>query len=202
MIESVFEAYGEIYRNILNNIYPAKNSTGFPERNLSVNFTKAYEMIAAQKGQNAFSWFEFQFGNSNNLHVDAVLINKTTNELYVIESKRFSNPTSKMKEIGEDIDRVHSFVEELRGENLQDKFRIKLDDFEHIYGVILADVWTETPLKEEILQAYKDGTLLERYADEIKHEREIDPVSYYVQNFCDNVDVQRYNLVSFMWELR
>ena len=202
MIESVFEAYGEIYRNILNNIYPAKNSTGFPERNLSVNFTKAYEAFAAQKGQNAFSWFEFQFGNSNNLHVDAVLINKTTHELYVIESKRFSNPMPKMREIGEDIDRVYSLVEELRQENLQDKFRIKLDDFEHKYGVILADVWTETPLKEEILQAYKEGTLLDRYADEIKHEREIDPVSYYVQNFCDNVDVQRYNLVSFMWELR
>ena len=56
----VFLRYGDMYREILNEIYPAKNRTGFSERNLSVNFSKAFEKIACESGQKAISWFEFQ----------------------------------------------------------------------------------------------------------------------------------------------
>lgn len=202
MLDEIFDSYGFLYRKILDNIYPAKNSTGFPERNLSVNFSKAYESVALHNNQEAFTWFEFQFGKSNNLHVDAVIINNSTKELFVIESKRYSHPASKMKEIGEDIDRIYLFVDELKRENDSDIFRIKVDLFEHIYGVILADVWSETPQKTDILQAYKDGMLLEKYSDDMKHLHDIKNVDYDIQSFSDNEDVKKYHLVSFVWKLR
>lgn len=202
MLNDVFDSYESIYRKILDNIYPAKNSTGFPERNLSVNFSKAYESVALHNNQEAFTWFEFQFGEFNNLHVDAVIINNSTKELFVIESKRYSNPTTKMKEIGEDIDRIYLLIDELKRENDSNIIRIKIDGFKHIYGVILADVWSETPQKADILQAYKDKSLLEKYNYEIRHIHDIKDVDYYIQSFSDNDYVKKYNLVSFVWELR
>ena len=40
MLEEVFKNYDLIYRNILKNFYPSLGSTGFQERNLTVNFSK------------------------------------------------------------------------------------------------------------------------------------------------------------------
>lgn len=45
-INDVFGEYQGIYKKILGSFYPAKNSTGFQERNLSVNLSKAYEKVA------------------------------------------------------------------------------------------------------------------------------------------------------------
>ena len=45
MLEDVFNNYINIYKHILttNKFYPSVGSTGFQERNLTVNFSKAYE---------------------------------------------------------------------------------------------------------------------------------------------------------------
>lgn len=202
MLKNVFDTYGNIYKHILSRIYPAKNSTGFPERNLSVNFSKAYEYVAKSKEQDAYTWFEFQFGDSNNLHVDAVIINNTLHEMFVIESKRFSNPISKMKEIGEDIDRIYNFIKEIRKENIEGIYRINLDLIEKSYGVILADVWSETSIKKEILQSYKEGDFLYKFKEKIGKQQVPDDVQYFVQSLCDNENTEKYNLVSFCWNIR
>ena len=52
----VFENYRYNYQRIFSILYPSKNSTGFTERNLSVNFANAYEQI----NPSAITWFEFQ----------------------------------------------------------------------------------------------------------------------------------------------
>lgn len=202
MLELVFSAYGSIYTHILENIYPAKNSTGFPERNLSVNFSKAYERIALEKGDNAYSWFEFQFGAMNSFHVDAVIINDTLQEIYIIESKRYSNPTAKMREVGEDIDRIYDFIEELKKENLNEIIRIDLSKFEHYYGIILADVWTETPLKKDILKAYEMGNFLDSFKKQIGNKHDLKEVQYFIQNFDYIKNVNKYHLISLCWEIR
>ena len=59
-LESIFNLYKSRYLRIFEKIYPARNSTGFPERNLSVNFTKAYETYYLNCY--VISWFELQFG--------------------------------------------------------------------------------------------------------------------------------------------
>ena len=91
----VFENYRYNYQRIFSILYPSKNSTGFTERNLSVNFANAYERI----NPSAITWFEFQFGENNNLHYDAVIIDPENKRLLLIESKRFSNPHTKIESI-------------------------------------------------------------------------------------------------------
>lgn len=66
----VFENYRYNYQRIFSILYPSKNSTGFTERNLSVNFANAYERI----NPSAITWFEFQFGENNNLHLSLIHI--------------------------------------------------------------------------------------------------------------------------------
>ena len=151
-MKSIFKFYGDEYRNILELMYPAKNSTGFPERNLSVNFSRAYEKMVQSQSQRCCAWYEFQFGDKNNLHVDAIILNPDAGELLIIESKRFSNPPKKIEEVKEDITRIPQLINELKQEN-----RINMSIVNKSYGVILADVWDETCTKKDILDSYKVG---------------------------------------------
>lgn len=211
----VFEYYREIYKTILSNIYPAKHSTGFPERNLSVNFSKAYETVAANAGETAVSWFEMQFGEKNNLHVDAVIINETVGDMLILESKRFNSPLKKAKQIVKDINRIYDFVLELQNENKQKKdiIRIDLSKINHCYGIILADVWTETDIKKDILRSYIAGledpcskeSFLNKYCINDFPDREFSDLAYDVCNMKDtfvrDYNYNKYNLVSFIWKI-
>ncbi|GFI61687.1 hypothetical protein IMSAG049_00848 [Clostridiales bacterium] len=196
-MNDVFAEYENIYLKIFDNIYPAKNSTGFPERNLSVNFSKAYERITAAKDQESISWFELQFGVKNNFHADAVIINISSGELFIVEAKRFSNPSSKIKEISKDIMRIHELVSELREEN-----RIAMDRIQRCYGVILADIWTKRGLREDILKSYIAGqknpqdknSFIKRFLPELG----ICNVQYDVRKIRI---FKTYYLLSFLWEI-
>jgi len=208
-LKQIFIEYGKLYANLLEKIYPAKNSTGFAERNLSVNFAKAYEKMAEGNNQEIYTWYEFQFGEKNNLHVDAVIINETAKELLIIESKRYNNPQEKIKEVGKDIYRIQELVDELKRENTEGIYRIKLNQMERCRGIILADVWAETDAKREILEAYTKG--IENHRDSgaflKKYERTLGidaselEVQYDVQSFKTIDAVKNYNLVSFWWDI-
>lgn len=194
IMEEVFDEYGRIYETILKNLYPAKNSNGFCERNLSVNFSKAYEKKATENKQTAISWFEFPFGKK--LHLDLIIMNVTKKELILIESKKFNNPIKKFQEFGEDIDRIYSCIEELKDED--NGRRIDMKKYMKKYGLLLADVWTENPLKESIYKAYNDNSFLETFSNQIESEHKITRGYYYTYNFKDLSD---YHLVSLMWQL-
>ncbi len=205
----VFSEYGKQYSTILDSMYPAKNSTGFPERNLSVNFSRAYERIAASREEQALTWFEFQFGDDNNLHVDAVILNSIAHEMIVIEAKRYNNPIAKMKEVGKDIDRIFDFVKELRLENQSGIKRIDVSNIKRVYGLILADIWTETDLKLEIKASYEAGVInwqseqafLNKYRDKICSTHELSEVDYDVCTMTGDETLTKYNLLSILWNV-
>ncbi len=199
-LNEVFTEYGNIYSSILNRIYPAKNSTGFPERNLSVNFSKAYERVAASHGELAYSWFEFQFGPRNSFHADAVILNDTTSELFIVEAKRFSNPATKIRQVGKDIDRIYDFVEEIKAENKKGIIRIDIGSMSSIYGVILSDVWKENSVKEEILRDFENNCFIEHHISEMNNVNPIKDEKYDVRRF-DIKAVSNYNLTSLWWKL-
>ena len=208
-IDFVFDIYGDIYRTILKKFYPALGNTGFPERNLSVNFVKAYESYTKKSNQDVYSWFEFQFGEEKNKHVDAVIMNETSREIFVIESKRYSNPNGKMFEVGEDIERVFEFSKQIVEENKPGgSKRIDISKFDRVYGVILADVWTETDKKIEIKKSYEIGTkdanskdaFLNRFSDNILYSNDLKELKYNIQSNI-NSSLENYNLVSFVWEV-
>ena len=197
-IQEVFKSYEEIYEHILNSIYPSKGSTGFSERNLSVNFSKAYEQVAKNKKHDAVSWFEFQFGNKNRNHVDLVMLDNTSKELFIVESKRFSNPKRKMKEMGWDIERIYSLQNELNDQ----QHRINMNEINHVYGVILADVWLENPLKCSIYKSYINKSFLSDYANELDYDGDLEE-SYFCQDVIGKEEwLKGYKLISFIWELK
>ena len=195
--DKVFECYQQQYSKIFRFLYPAKNSTGFPERNLSVNFIKGYEKARCLTSEEIISWYEFQFGNRNNFHVDAVLWNITLGELYLIESKRFNNPSVKIHEIQVDIKRIHALVKELQSEYHTPKQRISLDSISKVYGIILADAWSESRTKIDIIKSYNEHSFANKY---LQLEDSITP-SYDVRNFNHTETLQAYKLLSMFWEI-
>lgn len=195
--DKVFECYQQQYSKIFRFLYPAKNSTGFPERNLSVNFIKGYEKARCLTGEEIISWYEFQFGNRNNFHVDAVLWNTTLGELYLIESKRFNNPSVKIPEIHADIERIHALAKELRSEYQTPMQRISLDSISKIYGVILADAWSESKAKTDIIKSYNEHCFANKY---LQLADSITP-SYDVRDFDITETLQSYKLLSMFWEI-
>lgn len=148
-INEVCKKYKENYTNIFKYLYPAKNSTGFTEKNQSVNFAKALEQYYGEKGNECLSWYEFQFGDKNNLHFDAIMINITRKEIFIIEAKRYSNVEKKIIEVGKDILRLIN-LNWVKDDNNN---RINLDGFS-FFGVILSDVWQKKGKKEKIISQW------------------------------------------------
>ena len=103
-LDFIFKKYSEKYAKIFEKLYPAKGSTGFTERNQTVNYSKAMEDLYPS----TVTWFEFQFGDENNKHIDAVIINPELKTIFIIEAKRFNLVKRKTKSIGEDIIRINS----------------------------------------------------------------------------------------------
>ena len=142
--DGVLEKYKENYCRIFKSIYPSKNGTGFTERNLSVNFAKAYE--SAHK--DSITWYEFQFGYRNSQHYDAIIVDHKNRRLIVIESKRFTNTVKKVESVGKDIQRIREFEKDTHLREF-DKRIPALKEYS-VIGVILADVWTEGTEKSKI----------------------------------------------------
>ena len=192
--ESIFEAYNKRYENILDVLYPSKNNTGFTERNLSVNFAAAYE--AAHPG--SVTWYEFQFGQKNNLHLDAVIINKAEKEILLIESKRFKNATKQVAKVEEDILRIFFTKDEY-----WEEFADRIDGFfdYNIYGVILADVWTQTKPKIKIKEAFESSTFVSDYLENLLLAARLEVrsnVKHYIQK---PKQLKNYYLTSLVWKV-
>lgn len=192
--DKIFAEYERRYNEIFAEIYPAKNSTGFQERNLSVNFSKAYETVAAKQGRKVVTWFEFQFGAKNNKHIDAIILDKEAKALLLIEAKRYSVPARKIPSVGRDIERIKELLEELSRERPS---RIYISEYEHIYGLILADVWLQGEKKKAIYKAYKDKEFLRKYSKEMGNIALLNE-EYFIQEYPN---ISNYKQVSFLWEI-
>ena len=197
--KTVFSEFRQNYIDILNVLYPSKNSTGFTERNLSVNFAKAYEQIVPT----AHTWYEFQFGTKNNLHFDAIIVDAARMELLIIESKRFSNPTKKMQEVKDDIIRINKASTVYRSE-----FETRINGFEHysIYGVVLADVWTENRNKIQIKNEFQNASILDAFSEEsIISQEQLKSCLCFVESFENRTPYEWVNtdyfLLGLLWKV-
>ncbi len=205
MIDKIFATYADLYQSILSDFYPSKGSTGFAERNLSVNWSKAAEIVCGR--ENVISWFEYQFSDANNKHIDALVWDRPGENLYLIESKRFSNPVSKTREIGDDIVRLQDLYEEILREKRLDISKVK-----HCYGVILADVWPKKEQKRckkrKILESYENCSFLtgnicnfSESAQQRLKEYTFPELKYYHKTFDEVSQAERYALVSLSWRI-
>lgn len=193
VLDKVFDNYRERYIKILDVLYPAKGSTGFTERNQSVNYSKAMEELYPS----TVTWFEFQFGDENNKHIDAVIINPELQTIFIIEAKRFSLVKKKTKSIGDDILRIEVFAKE---------FIERMPNFAgySLQGVILADVWTEAERKIKIKEAFENKNFLKTCLSSGEQKLADEEVHYNVTGFentpheCVN---KNYYLLGMTWDL-
>lgn len=160
--------------------------------------------------QTCITWYEFQFGIENNKHYDALIVNTTTKEILIIESKRFNNIPRKIKSIIADIKRINCFPVEMLNDN-----SCRITDFAEyrIYGIILADIWTQNTSspkrKLQIKEQYKDNSFVSQNED-LKNEPELQNIkfTYNVQGFGDCTDCIKssaichdYYLLTMIWEV-
>lgn len=139
MKEKIEIAFGKTidnYRRIFNSYYPAHNSTGFTERNLTYNFVKSLESVL---GERSISWLEAPLGNK--MHLDAVVFCPETKTSFLIEAKRLSNLPKKLYEIRSDIKRMSDFGHH---KLLEKGLEFKV---ENRYAIVLSDVWLESQAK-------------------------------------------------------
>ena len=115
---------------------------------------------------------------------------KTKKELFFIESKRFTNTTSKESSIYSDIERIDGFVKKGMDKRFKRYKKYK------VYGVILADIWKENRNKLKVYDSYINKSFFEKESlvANKKHQ-------YNVQDFEIDGCKHGYALLSFVWEI-
>lgn len=197
--DNIISHFHNQYKRILYYYYPAHESTGFTERNLSVNFARAVESTSS----NAFTWYEVPLDRKVE-HYDAMVVNVEAKEIYIIESKRFSVPLQKLREVGEDIQRITD------KKNLaMVRKELKLPDYQNytVYGVIVADIWLEAKSKEKIYQHW-NNTFVDAYPDVLSatgvNNASIKSPQWFTRGF-DSKDTfeqaEKYKLLVMIFEL-
>ncbi|MCD8325594.1 MAG: hypothetical protein LUC90_02590 [Lachnospiraceae bacterium] len=218
--EEVLRVYQHNYEKILNIFYPSKKSIGFTERNLTVNFSKAYEAIATAAGDECCSWFELPVNVNGRDHVDAVIINTTQKEILLIEAKRYMNLQNKVLEVIKDVERINTldWIRELTDERSNDGERPVLQRIEDykIFGVILADLWIENENRQVICELYQNHSGItdsKVFLEELQQFRKPVKEGLCLKDFCVDkpVDInttrnvekdyirETYKLLSFSW---
>lgn len=186
-LNDVIKTYVGRYDHILGRMYPSKNSTGFPEVNLSVNYSRAYDTVLSSRNeQESVSWFEFQLSNrrgakNNDNHLDCIIIDDSNKRIFFIEAKRFRGKYQ-VTGIGKDVKRIYWSYD-----NRKEEFDKRIENYEgyDFYAMVLADVWIEkgskdirfkirksfeekrffavdTPFKDPFIDGELDEKLLER----------------------------------------
>ena len=156
----------------------------------------------------AHTWYEFQFGEKNNLHYDAIIVDTKRKELLIIESKRFSNPTKKMQGVKNDIIRINKAATEYRSE-----FETRIRGFADysILGVVLADVWTKnnnkiSKRKMQIKNDFQNSSILDSFSKEaIISQEQLKTCHCFVESFENSTPYDfvnsSYYLLGLVWEV-
>ncbi len=153
-LEKIMNKYVERYDNILNVIWPSMGDNGFVERNQTVNFVVAYE--ATMDEEEVYSWQEFQIANESskirNNHIDGLIMNVDSKEIFLIESKRFPKGSVKKKK-RELVDDFHRIMKLNIDERLRELFLNKsyVSKFS-VYGCLLYDLWDQTKTQKTLLE--------------------------------------------------
>lgn len=194
------------YENVFEQYYPAHNSTGFTERNLTCNFAEA---LAKDLGNDSFVWYEAPLPitpEGKYPHVDAVVFSKKLNSIFLIEAKRFGDkPSGKIKSIKKDLVRLL----ELDNDDIVKK---KSTNREHLlkewgwkekdktnqpmseYVICLADYWGENTAKVE--------KLLENLRVELEIAHNCNGKVNKIGKFDDTTCLINYNIFIVFFEIQ
>jgi hypothetical protein len=150
--KTAFENMAIEYTQLLDRFYPAKDSSGFTERNLTYRFCKTFEAALVQSNVGAcFSWMEFPLTKQKKEngkrvsapHLDSVIFVFHDDQISVvyIEAKRITenNYDQKYDSIISDIRRMKS--ESNRASVLEQVYHKASLSQKNEYICFAADVW-------------------------------------------------------------
>ncbi|MEG1805313.1 MAG: hypothetical protein RR327_02855 [Clostridia bacterium] len=197
-IEKVLDKYKNNYVKILKKYYPAQDSTGFTERNQSVNFVEAYKELFPS----SYAWYEAPLDDKTK-HLDAVIFDDENERIIMIEAKRMSQPSAKTKECYNDIERLKNYK---NYEKLIEKKEYK--EYKAIYGLVLVDLWCEGTRKPKIFEMWEQGKYFEGSEYDGYEDFSDNPPqngSYYYREFtdCETKESTKtnYKLLAYCFEI-
>lgn len=149
MIYSILKRIRSRYSRMLDTYYPAFDTTGFTERNLTFNF--CHEALCLN--ENLIVWQEAPFANKKE-HLDSIIFDDDNKALYIIEAKRLGAKDA-FGSIDHDMERLEGLLsswKRIRGVDDDNEIVTKRNGYaKHL--VILVDLWAEHDSTEDSVAA-------------------------------------------------
>jgi hypothetical protein len=132
------------YNLIFSQYYPAHDSTGFTERNLTCNFAESLKTLI---DKDSFIWYETPIGD--NKHIDATVFSQKQKAIFFIEAKRLGQQIKRqIDSLKDDIKRIDTEINENNQENATINYILEelswKNNSQTRYIVFICDYWDES----------------------------------------------------------
>lgn len=143
MIETILKRMQARYSRMLDTYYPAFETTGFTERNLTFNF--CHEALCLN--ENMIVWQEVPLSDKAQ-HLDSIIFDDAGKSIYIIEAKRLGaddaissieNDMERLEELSTDWTKIRG-VDDSKIRGIDDCCVPKRTGYKK-YFVILVDLW-------------------------------------------------------------
>ena len=149
MIETILKRMQARYSQMLDTYYPAFETTGFTERNLTFNF--CHEALCLN--ENMIAWQEVPLSDKEQ-HLDSIIFDDVNKSIYIVEAKRLGAEDA-IGSIENDMDRLEGLSEKwtkIRG--IDDIYVPERKNYTK-YFVVLVDLWAPHGSTEESVKSHK-----------------------------------------------
>ena len=169
MIETILKRMQARYSRMLDTYYPAFETTGFTERNLTFNFCQE----ALCLNENMIVWQEVPLSDKEQ-HLDSIIFDDVSKSIYIIEAKRLGAEGA-IHSIENDMDRLQKLSTEwkkIRG--IDDCYVPERKNYKK-YFVILVDLWAPHGSTEESVKSHKKYVSFTEKAKEFAYNQIVGP---------------------------
>lgn len=149
MIKTILKCMQIRYSRILDSYYPAFETTGFTERNLTFNF--CHEALC--QNENMIVWQEVPLSDKEQ-HLDSIIFDDVNKSIYIVEAKRLGAEGA-ISSIKNDMERLEDLSKQwtkIRG--VDDCYVPERKNYKK-YFVILVDLWAPHGSTEESVISHK-----------------------------------------------
>lgn len=149
MIETILKRMQARYSQMLDSYYPAFETTGFTERNLTFNF--CHEALCLN--ENMIVWQEVPLSDKEQ-HLDSIIFDDAGKSIYIIEAKRLGaeGAVSSIRNDMKRLEELSTDWKKIRG--IDDDYVPERKNYKK-YFVILVDLWAPRESTEDSVKNLK-----------------------------------------------
>ncbi len=149
MIETILNRMQARYSQMLDTYYPAFDTTGFTERNLTFNF--CHEALCLN--ENMIAWQEVPLSDKEQ-HLDSIIFDDVNKSIYIVEAKRLGAEGA-IGSIESDMKRLDGLSTDWKKIRGVDDYYVPERKNYKKYFVILVDLWAPHGSTEESVKSHK-----------------------------------------------